>query len=121
MPHQAFSMESLNIAMLLLLISGPIKIGSIVLHRRLSIIEPWKDSLSISISLMPNLVFGLVLADILKNKMNLSVPIYGGLVIYTLSVTVLTPILLKLIGQNKDIEAVVSAEPLVLPVESRES
>lgn len=70
---------------------------------------------------MPNLVFGLVLADILKNKMNLSVPIYGGLVIYTLSVTVLTPILLKLIGQNKDIEAAVSAEPLVLPVESREN
>jgi Kef-type K+ transport system membrane component KefB len=108
--HEAFSTDSLLIALVLLLISGPIKVASIILHRRLSMNESWKDSLAISISLMPNLVFGLVLADILKTKMNLPIEIFGGLIIYTLSITLLAPLLIKLLPESKHIEVIIEAE-----------
>ncbi|MBK7963848.1 MAG: cation:proton antiporter [Bdellovibrionales bacterium] len=108
--HEAFSIDALLIALVLLIISGPIKIGSIILHRRLTMNEPWKDSLAIAISLMPNLVFGLVLAEILKTKMDLPIEIFGGLIIYTLFITLLAPMVIKLLPENKQIEVIVDAE-----------
>ncbi len=89
--HEAFSINALVIAFVLLIISGPIKIVSILIHRRVSMNESWKDSFGIAVSLMPNLVFGLVLADILKTKMDLPIEIFGGLIIYTLGITLLSP------------------------------
>ncbi len=104
MPHDAFSLDALLVTVILLLISGPIKVGSIILHRRLSLNETWQDTIAITVALMPNLVFGLVLAEILKNSMGLPVEIYGGLIIYTLLMTVLAPVLLRIIPNGKDLE-----------------
>lgn len=103
-------MDSLIIAFALLMISGPFKLGSIILHRRLSMKEPWNDSLSIAVSLMPNLVFGLVLAEILKTRLNLPIEIFGGLVIYTLFITLLSPLLIKLLPESAQIEVIIEAE-----------
>jgi Kef-type K+ transport system membrane component KefB len=108
--HEAFSYESLLVALVLLLISGPIKVGSIIFHRRLSMNESWQDSLAIAVSLMPNLVFGLVLADILKTKMNLPINVFGGLIIYTLFITLLSPLIIKLLPESHHIEVIIEAE-----------
>ncbi|MCB0349539.1 MAG: cation:proton antiporter [Bdellovibrionales bacterium] len=109
MPYDAFSLDALYVAAIFLLVSAPIKVGTIILHRRMSLVESWKDSLAIAVSLMPNLIFGLVLADILKNKMGLSVSIYGGLVIYTLFITMLSPLLLRFMPGGKNLELVTSS------------
>ncbi|MBK9041567.1 MAG: cation:proton antiporter [Bdellovibrionales bacterium] len=108
--HEAFSINALLIALVLLIISGPIKIVSIILHRRVSMNESWKDSLAIAVSLMPNLVFGLVLADILKTQMDLPIEIFGGLIIYTLLITLLSPMIVKILPENKQIEIIIDAE-----------
>jgi Kef-type K+ transport system membrane component KefB len=112
MPLNAFSYTSLMIAFVFFVVSVPLKIGTILLHRRVAFGETWKESLAISVSLMPNLVFGLVLADILKNKFNLPVEIYGGLIIYTLLATALSPLFLKFIPKPKDINFdLIAADP----------
>lgn len=53
---------------------------------------------------MPNLVFGLVLAEIIKVKMQVPVEIYGGLVIYTLFISMLAPLLLRTLGKGDDVD-----------------
>jgi hypothetical protein len=59
---------------------------------------------------MPNLVFGLVLADILKTKMNLPINVFGGLIIYTLFITLLSPLIIKLLPESHHIEVIIEAE-----------
>lgn len=108
--HAAFSVNALLIALVLFIISAPIKVGSIILHRRISMNEAWKDSLAIAVSLMPNLVFGLVIADILKTKMDLPVEIFGGLIIYTLFITLLSPMIIKFLPESKETEVILQAE-----------
>ena len=56
--------------------------------------EAVKQSLPISISLLPTLVFGLVIIDILKTSGALSNQILGGLIIYTIIITILPSLLL---------------------------
>jgi Kef-type K+ transport system membrane component KefB len=108
--HEAFSIRAVGVALVLLLISGPVKVGSIMLHRRFALHESWKDSLAVALSLMPNLVFGLVLADILKKKMELPVEIFGGLIIYTLFITLFSHILVKMLPESKQVEVIIDAE-----------
>jgi len=106
MPMDAFSLDSFHVALIFLVISLPLKIGTIILHRRISLSETWRESLAIAVSLMPNLVFGLVLADILKTKMGLPIPIFGGIIIYTLVTTMLSPIILRFMPEAKGLEFV---------------
>lgn len=103
MPSGLFTIEALNISLTLLAITFPIKIGSVLLLRRFSFIENWKDSLAIAISLTPTLIFGLVLAEILRTKMGLPITLYVGLVIYSLMTTILSQIILKFIPIKKEL------------------
>ena len=103
MPIGIFSLESLEIALLLLAITLPIKIGTIVLSRRFSFVEEWKDSFSVAVSLTPTLIFGLVLAEILKTKMGLSTTLYVGLIIYTLLTTIFSQLILKIVPVKKEL------------------
>lgn len=113
MPSEAFSIEALKVTVILAFISIPLKISSILFHRRITQNESWSDTISITVSLLPNLVFGLVLADILYEKMKLPTDIYGGLIIYTLLITILSPLLLKFIPTSKDLSLkVISTDPL---------
>lgn len=113
LPQSAFSMDALNIAIMLFIISVPLKLGTIIIHRRLTQQEQWKDSLAIGVSLMPNLVFGLVLADILKNKMNISIDLYAGIILYTLSITLLAPFIVKFIPNSDKLNLnAIGADPM---------
>jgi Kef-type K+ transport system membrane component KefB len=100
MPSDAFSVEAFKMSLIMFAISVPVKVGSLLVLRRYSLAESWQDSFAITISLMPNLVFGLVLADILKSSMGIPVPVFGGLIIYTLLITMLSPLLLRLIPNS---------------------
>jgi Kef-type K+ transport system membrane component KefB len=112
-PESTFTTDALGVAAVFFVISIPLKMGTIVLHRRISQDEPWIDSVSIALSLMPNLVFGLVLADILKDKMGVSNDVYGGVIIYTLLATGLSPLVLKLLPNRKKLHLdLISGEPM---------
>lgn len=101
MPSDAFTGEAFQMALIMFAISVPVKVGSLLILRRFSLVESWQDSFAITISLMPNLVFGLVLADILKTSMDIPVPVFGGLIIYTLLITMLSPLVLRLIPDSR--------------------
>ncbi len=103
MPNGIFTTEALNISLIILAITFPIKIGSVLLLRRFSFVEEWKDSLAIAISLTPTLIFGLVLAEILRTKMGLPITLYVGLVIYSLLTTVISQLILKFIPIKKEL------------------
>lgn len=103
MPSGIFSVDALKISLTLLAITIPIKIGSVVFLRRFSFTEEWKDSFTIAVSLTPTLIFGLVLAEILRTKMGLPITLYVGLVIYSLLTTILSQIILKFVPIKKEL------------------
>ncbi len=103
MPEGIFSKESFIVALTLLTITLPIKIGSVLIQRRFSFSEDWKDSFSVAVSLIPTLIFGMVLADILRKKMGLSDTLYIGLIIYSLLTTIFSQLILKFVPVKKEI------------------
>lgn len=102
-PSGMITPEALNISLIILAITLPIKIGSVLILRRFSFVEEWKDSLAIAISLTPTLIFGLVLAEILRTKMGLPISLYVGLVIYSLLTTIISQLILKFIPIKKEL------------------
>lgn len=79
-----FTLKGLVIGILLCLTILPLRIYSIILSIKYFIKDFWQDRMKISISLAPNLIFGLVIIGILKEKFNVEPYILSALVIYTL-------------------------------------
>ena len=104
MPGAAFSWTAVQVALVMAVISVPLKIGTLILHRRLSQQESWSDTFSITVSLLPNLVFGLVLADILYEKMHIPLAVYGGLILYTLFITIASPLFLRFVPVSQPLD-----------------
>lgn len=90
MTYQAFM-----IGFLLLIIMIPIRIGKISLHRRIILNEEFIRRLRIATSMMPTLVFTLVIAGILKDKYDISGSLFGGLIIYSILNTILPSMVLR--------------------------
>ena len=108
-----FSYEALWIGLLLTLLIMPIRVGLLVIHRKISMKEAVSQSLPISISLLPTLVFGLVVIDILKGSGLVKNQVLGGLVIYTILITILPSLLLQFFTSRKDLAKVANAEPYI--------
>lgn len=86
---ESISTSALLLAACLILIITPIRVGFVLGHRYLLHREVLAVSVPIAITLLPTLVFGLVLAEILRERFELSPELYDGLVFYTIIVTML--------------------------------
>jgi Kef-type K+ transport system membrane component KefB len=86
---------SLLAALVIVVVCLPARVGSIVLHRRLALREPVRRSLRVATSLMPTLVFSLVLAEISREEFGLPRPLFGGLILYALVNTLVPGIALR--------------------------
>lgn len=62
----------------------PIRYGSVLLSIHLFMRNHWKDRLEISVSLMPTLIFALVMSSILDQRFHVDDNIVVGLVIYSI-------------------------------------
>lgn len=98
-----FSIDSFGVALIFIAITLPIRIGSIILHRRITKAELPKSSLPIAITLLPTLVFGLVMVEILEATGQITPTILGGVVIYTLIMTMVPSAFLRLFLKNLDL------------------
>lgn len=78
-----FTMKGLIIGLLLFLFMIPTRVALLTYAIKKYLSEFWEDRKAISISLMPTLIFGLVMMSILKEKFNVDTNILSGLVIYT--------------------------------------
>ncbi len=54
------------------------------LHRRIALKEPFRASFRVGASLLPTLVFSMVLADILRERFSASPALVGAIIIYAL-------------------------------------
>lgn len=78
-----------------LLVMIPLRTGTVMLHRRLALREGWREGLRIAVAMLPNLVFGLVIAEIIRDRFAASPAVFGGILLYTLVTTLLPALLLK--------------------------
>jgi Kef-type K+ transport system membrane component KefB len=88
--------EDLSVAALayggsFLAVMVPVRIAAVALHRRVSLREKLGAGGRIAVAMLPTLVFGLVIAEILRDRFVVSPPIFGGLIFYTL-VTTIVPV-----------------------------
>jgi Kef-type K+ transport system membrane component KefB len=72
----------------------PAKIFFTALHRRIILKQPLIEGAKVGSSLMPTLVFGLVIAGLLREKFQINPNIFGGVIIYTILVTMLPGLVL---------------------------
>jgi Kef-type K+ transport system membrane component KefB len=107
-----FSLDSIGMAAIFVLVSFPIRIGTVMLHRKVSTKENYKQSLPIALSLMPTLVFGLIMIEILRGANELPPEFIGGVLIYTLFTTLTPPIILTWILKRPELADVASSENL---------
>lgn len=83
------SWKALAAGLLLTIVFLPVRVALVMLHRLFAYHEPLSSSYRIGVSMLPTLVFGLVIAGILRDQFNAPGWLYGGLTIYTLISTAL--------------------------------
>ncbi len=106
-----FSWTSLGIGLAFLVSVVPVRIAITTLHRKLSLHEPMRDGIKVGISMVPTLVFTIVLADILRERYGLSQPMYGGLIVYAVLDTTLPGLLLRLFSKRASANETSSVVP----------
>ncbi len=90
---ELISLDSLLLGIALTLVIGGIRMLIICRHRQVSLNESFSESFPISVTLLPNLVFGLVLASFMETDLTAPKWIIGGLVSYTILITAIPPFL----------------------------
>jgi Kef-type K+ transport system membrane component KefB len=86
---QSFSMEGLTLGLIFLGVFLPLRFLSVLSSIWFFMKDSWKDRKWISIPLLPTLIFGLVIASILRERLNAPDYIVTGLMIYTLIASIL--------------------------------
>lgn len=88
-PAELFSVEGLIIGATFLVIFLPIRFFSVFSTVWLFMKESWKNRIAIAIPLLPTLIFGLVIASIMREKFGASNELVSGLIIYTLGSSII--------------------------------
>lgn len=89
------SLQALMVGLGFVLLVVPTRIGSALLHRKLILRENQTQALRIGLSLTPTFIFTLVIAGILKERFQVPVSLFGGLIFYAVINTLLPGIALK--------------------------
>ncbi len=90
-----FGLQALLYGLGFLVTMIPIRIAAVALHRRIALGESLRTSLRIAVPMLPTLVFGLVIAEILRDRFAAPPVLFGGIILYTLLVTVVPAIVYK--------------------------
>lgn len=117
---ELISFTSVMVGSALALVVGLIRVFTVCLHRKISLGESLTQSMPISVSLLPNLVFGLVLASFLDLDKTFPSWLLGGLVVYTVFITAVPPLVLLLNKSFATSEVVVDSGWLILSEEAEQ-
>ncbi len=79
-----FSPGALLFGVIALLVAVPLRIALVAAHRKLALGESVRESLKVGVPMTPTLVFTLVIAQILRERVQEPTFLFGGLVIYAL-------------------------------------
>jgi Kef-type K+ transport system membrane component KefB len=72
----------------------PLRVAATMLHRRITLGEPWRRSLRVAVPMMPTLVFTLVLATMLRDRFAVAPWLFGALIVYAMLTTLLPGLVL---------------------------
>lgn len=73
----------------------PLRVAVVAVQRRLTLRESWRDGFRVGVPLVPTLVFGLVVAQILREGFGAPPWLFGGLVVYTVGNTLVPAIVFR--------------------------
>jgi Kef-type K+ transport system membrane component KefB len=90
-----FAWRTVLVGLGLVVVAVPLRVGSVALYRSLALDEPLREGARVGLSLVPTLVFTLVLADILRARYGLPQHLFGALVVFALVNTVLPGLILR--------------------------
>ena len=90
------TLSAAALGLVLVLLFVPFRVALVAVHRRLALREPLRRGARIGIAMAPTLVFTFVLADILRERFALSSLLFGALIVYTLTNTLIPGFLLRL-------------------------
>lgn len=90
-----FTLEGLYIGLAFLGIFIPLRIFNTYSNMKFFMQDFWPDRKEITVSLLPTLIFGLVMAQIAKERFEVPLEIISGLVIYTLVSSVIPAFIFK--------------------------
>jgi Kef-type K+ transport system membrane component KefB len=93
--REDFGWEGLVAGVLFLATMLPLRVGVTAIHRRLRLGEGFRHGVRVGTSILPTLVFTLVIAEILRERFALAPALFGGLVVYAIVNTMLPGWLLK--------------------------
>jgi Kef-type K+ transport system membrane component KefB len=89
-----FALHPLLLGLLFLGVMVPLRIALVALHRRAAMQERLARGARIGVSMLPTLVFTLVIAAILRDRFAVSPTVFGGLIVYTLANTLIPGLVL---------------------------
>jgi Kef-type K+ transport system membrane component KefB len=92
---ELFSLKGVTIGLAFVAIAVPLRVGTVAAFRSLALEEKMKDSARVGLSLVPTLVFTLVLADILHERYALPDYLFGALTVFALVNTAIPGIVLR--------------------------
>lgn len=90
-----FTLGAVSLGLGFVLLFVPLRVALVAVHRRLALGESFRSGARIGLSIVPTLVFTLVIAEILQERFGLSPTLFGGLVVYTLANTLLPGFILR--------------------------
>lgn len=105
-----FTLASVGIGVAFLVVMTPLRLLSVIFQRGVSLREPSKESYRVGMSLVPTLVFNIVLADILRERFALSPRLYGALIVYAIGTTILPGLVLRVPAPEFDTPEVPPAQ-----------
>ncbi|MDD5094464.1 MAG: cation:proton antiporter [Dehalococcoidia bacterium] len=88
-PREAFGAEGILLGLAFITLAVPLRIGISLMHRHHVLGERWRRGMRVAVPLLPTLVFTLVLAAILRERFDISMTIFGGLIIYAIGTTLI--------------------------------
>lgn len=84
-----FSFAALLVGLLFVFVGITLRVVPAWIHRRMVFGEEARETLQISVPMLPTLVFTLVIGGILRERFSISESIYGGLIVYAIVNSVL--------------------------------
>lgn len=93
--REYFAWQAVLLGLGFVLVVVPLRVTIVAGFRRLVLGESWSDGVRVGMSLVPTLVFTLVLADILRERYALPPHLFGALVVFALVNTALPGFVLR--------------------------
>ena len=90
-----FSPMAFGVGAIFLFAAIPLRVAVVAVLRRLTLGEGLRATFRISLPLLPTLVFTLVLAEILRDRLGAPPEIVGGLIVYTIANTLIPGIVFR--------------------------